>query len=91
MAGSFKSDVLPLFTPMDISHMTGMGVQLDSYKYMSSPAGDSMYAAYANAWHVYGHLTGLEQPQMPMGAPPWTQAQLNTLLSWMTQQPTFQP
>jgi hypothetical protein len=31
MALSFKTDILPLFTSMDIQHMGGMGVLLDDY------------------------------------------------------------
>jgi hypothetical protein len=72
---SFKNDILPLFRPVDISHMQPMGVLLDDYTYMSTPA---------NAQTVYSYLTGDSQPQMPMGGPFWTAAQLQLFNSWMT-------
>ena len=42
MAVSFKTDILPLFNATDIQHMSGMGVQLSSYTYMSNPAAGSV-------------------------------------------------
>jgi hypothetical protein len=38
MTVSFKTDILPLFTSMDIEHMSNAGVLLDEYAYMSQPA-----------------------------------------------------
>ena len=38
MAVSFARDILPLFRAIDIAHMKGPGVLLDSYAYMSDPA-----------------------------------------------------
>ena len=74
-APSFQNDILPLFRQVDISHMKPMGVLLDKYTYMSTPA---------NAQNVYNYLTGDSKPQMPMGGPFWTTAQLQLFQNWMT-------
>ena len=92
MAGSFQTDVLPLFTPADIQHMKGMGVRLSQFAYMSNPAGDGTYADHANANHVYARLAGTsEGDRMPLNGPYWTDAQLKTLSDWMNVAPTYQP
>lgn len=71
---SFTNQILPLFNTHDITCMKPMGVELDSYAYMSVPA---------NANNVYSHLTGAVQPQMPMGGPYWSQDDLNLFNQWM--------
>ena len=92
MAGSFQTDVLPLFTPQDIQHMKGMGVRLNQFSYMSNPAGDGTFPDHANANHVYARLAGTsEGDQMPLGGPYWSPAQLKTLSDWMNVAPTYQP
>jgi len=82
MAGSFKTDILPLFTQQDIDCMSEFGVQLDSYEWMSDPD-------HAN--NVYLRLTGKRKPRMPEGGPYWKEAQLKKFNDWMTVDPTFQP
>jgi hypothetical protein len=84
----FKQDILPLFTQTDIAHMSGMGVLLNNYQYMSNPAGGTLgsspnYADHANARGVYSYLTGETSPQMPLGAAPWTAQQLSAYQQWM--------
>jgi hypothetical protein len=37
MATSFKTDIVPLFTSVDIEHMSRLEVPLDDYAYMSQP------------------------------------------------------
>jgi hypothetical protein len=74
-APSFKNDILPMFRQVDIDHMRPMGVLLNDYTYMSTPA---------NAHSVYSYLTGSSQPQMPIGGPYWTAAQLAVFDRWMT-------
>ncbi|MDQ3279986.1 MAG: hypothetical protein M3Q69_01070 [Acidobacteriota bacterium] len=91
MAGSFKGDVLPLFTQPSLKHMNRLGVHLDDYAYMSDAAGDSTYPDHANARHVYARLDGSEQPQMPPRGPFWTDAMLKTLSDWMNVAPAFEP
>ena len=89
MAVSFKTDILPLFTPTDIQHMTGMGVQLSDYTWMSNAAGGTVvtcgpFSDHGNAQAVYAALSGKCQPQMPLGGPYWTPAQLQLFQQWMT-------
>jgi hypothetical protein len=79
---SFENDILPLFRPQDIACMSGRGVLLDDFAYMSQPA---------NARAVYKALTGATQPQMPLGGPFWTPVQLALFNTWMTENPPFQP
>jgi len=72
---SFARDVRPLFRPIDIQHMSPMGVLLDDYTYMSDPQ---------NAQVVYEFLNGERQPQMPIGGPFWSAEQLQLFSDWMT-------
>ena len=80
---SFAADIRPLFTPQDIGCMSGRGVQLGDYGYMSNPAGDGTMPDHANARHVYARLTGAETPQMPMGEAAWSADKLKTFSNWM--------
>jgi len=73
MAVSFAHDILPLFRPIDIAHMKGGGVLLDSYAYMSDPA---------HAKSVLDSLTGAP-PHMPPGGPYWSPEQLDLLQKWI--------
>jgi hypothetical protein len=82
MAGSFKSDILPLFRQQDIDCMSEFGVELDNYEWMSNPD-------HAN--NVYLRLIGKRKPRMPEGGPYWNEAQLKKLNDWMTVDPKFQP
>jgi hypothetical protein len=82
MAGSYKTDILPMFRPLDIKHMKAMGVMLDDYNWMSQPA---------NAQEVYDRLSGKETPQMPPGGPYWDAGMLQKLSDWMNVAPTYQP
>jgi len=72
---SFKANILPLFRPVDISHMKGMGVLLDNYTYMSNPS---------NADKVLAELSPQngDPPSMPPGGPYWTAAQLALFAQW---------
>jgi hypothetical protein len=74
-ATSFEQDIRPLFRPIDVQHMSPMGVLLDDHAYMSDAE---------NAQAVYEFLTGKRQPQMPIGGPYWSEAQLQLLSDWMT-------
>ena len=89
MAVSFKNDILPLFTATDIQHMQGMGVLLNNYTWMSNPASGSVvscgpFSDHCNAQAVYAALSGKCQPQMPLGGPYWTAANLQLFQQWMT-------
>ena len=80
---SFAHDIQPLFRPEDIDCMSGIGVALDDYAYMSDPAGNGSFADHANARDVLAHLTGLARPRMPMGGPYWTEAHISLFRQWI--------
>jgi hypothetical protein len=81
---SFASDIVPLFTRQDTSCMSGRGVILNSYAYMSNAAGDAVYADHANARHVLARLQGSEKPRMPMGEPAWSAAKIAIFQNWIS-------
>ena len=56
MATSFKTDIVPLFTKVDIEHMSRLEVPLDDYAYMSQPD---------NAAGVYHQVSDGTMPQAP--------------------------
>jgi hypothetical protein len=80
---SFQEDVRPLFRPDDLDCMSGIGVSLDDFTYMSNSAGNDIFPDHANARNVLAHLTGVARPRMPMGGPYWTDAQITTFQQWM--------
>jgi hypothetical protein len=81
---SYANDILPLFTNPQIQCMTGQGVFLDDFDYMSNPASDDVYPDYAAARHVYARLSGTsEGRRMPPNGPFWSQDMLNLFQSWM--------
>ena len=84
MSVSFANDLLPLFTEGDVDCMSGMGVELSDYGYMSDATGDETFADHTNARHVYAHLSGDRRPRMPMGGPYWTDARLQLFEQWMS-------
>ena len=75
---SFSSDIKPLFSAIDISHMKRFGVELDSYAYMSNPE---------NANKVLATLSPHdgEPPTMPPGGPYWTGDQLALFTQWQSE------
>ena len=74
MAVSFKGDILPLFTSMDIQHMQQQNVPLDDYDYMSQPA---------NAGSVYQQVSTGQMPPSWSGEQPWSQEQVALFKEWM--------
>jgi hypothetical protein len=79
---SFAADIKPLFRDVDVSHMKRLGVELDSYTYMSNPE---------NAEAVLATLSPHdgEPPSMPPGGPYWTSSQLELFEHW--QKDGYQP
>jgi hypothetical protein len=73
---SFARDIRPLFRPIDLEHMSALGVLLDDYSYMSDEQ---------NAKAVLEYLNGTRQPQMPPGGPFWSEEQLSLFSRWMEQ------
>lgn len=83
MPVSFTTDIRPLFTNSDIDCMSGLGVELASYDYMSAAAGDDHFADHAHARDVLAHLTGARRPRMPSGGPYWADTQIALFTQWM--------
>ena len=74
-APSFATDILPLFTTIDIAHMAHGHVMLAEYDYMSKPA---------NAQAVLDRLNGVGGAIMPpKPASPWSQADIALFKAWM--------
>jgi hypothetical protein len=71
---SFKTDILPLFTSMDIEHMSYAEVALDDYAYMSQPA---------NASSVYVQVSTGTMPPGDSGEEPWSPDQVQLFKAWM--------
>ena len=74
MTVSFKTDILPMFTDVDIEHMSYAGVLLDDYAYMSEPA---------NAESVYEQVADGSMPPGDSGEQPWSQEQVQLFKAWM--------
>ena len=83
MAVSFAQDIVPLFSARDMTCMSRRGVEPSGTPYMSHAAGDGTYPDHANARDVFAHLTGDAPPRIPLGAPAWIDAQLDTFKQWM--------
>jgi hypothetical protein len=74
MATSFKTDIVPLFTSMDIEHMSRLEVPLDDYAYMSQPD---------NAAGVYHQVSDGTMPPSASGEQPWSEDKVQLFKQWM--------
>jgi len=74
MTVSFKSDILPLFTSMDIEHMSSLGVLLDDYSHMSQPD---------KASRVYATVSNGSMPPKDSGEKQWSQDDVQLFKAWM--------
>ena len=74
VAVGFNTDILPLFTSMDIDHMRHAGVSLDDFSYMSDPA---------NASAVYETVSTGAMPPSASGEPRWSEDQVQLFKAWM--------
>jgi hypothetical protein len=79
MAVSFANDIVPLFTEMDIEHMSQRDVYLNQYDYMSDPTGN-----HANASAVYQQVSSGDMPPSWSEEKPWTEEMVQTFQDWMT-------
>lgn len=72
----YQKDIQPLFTPIDIEHMSDQGVKLDDYVYISDPS---------NAKDVYNQLVNKWMPPPPTegGEGPWPDSKIALFKSWM--------
>jgi hypothetical protein len=74
MATSFKTDIVPLFTSVDIEHMSRLEVPLDDYAYMSQPD---------NAAGVYQQVSNGTMPPSASGEQPWSEDKVQLFKQWM--------
>ena len=74
MAISFKTDIVPLFTSVDIEHMSRLEVPLDDYAYMSRPD---------NAAGVYDQVSNGTMPPSASGEQPWSEDKVQLFKQWM--------
>jgi hypothetical protein len=74
MTVGFQTDILPLFTTMDIEHMARVGLALDDYSSMSQPA-------IASA--VYEQVSGGGMPPSDSGEERWPQDKVQLFKAWM--------
>ena len=74
MAVSFQTDILPLFTSMDIEHMSRGDVLLDDYSYMSRPE---------NATKVHEMVASGAMPPSSSGEEPWSEDKVGLFKQWM--------
>jgi hypothetical protein len=70
---SFKADILPLFTAIDIQHMTRRRVPLADFAFMSTPA---------NAEHVRDRVKDGTMPPRANGGP-WSQDKVALFQAWI--------
>ena len=74
MTVSFATDIRPLFTSMDVQHMSPLGVSLDDYAYMSQPE---------NASVVYERVSSGSMPPGNSGEEPWSVDTVQLFKQWM--------
>jgi hypothetical protein len=74
MTVSFKTDILPLFTSMDIEHMRRVGLSLDDYSSMSRPAIAST---------VYETVSSGRMPPSGSGEERWSQDKVELFKAWI--------
>ena len=74
MSLSFKTDILPLFTSMDIDHMSALGAKLDDYSFMSQPDKASL---------VYDAVSTGKMPPSTSGEEPWSPDKVQLFKAWM--------
>ena len=74
MAVSFQTDTLPLFTSVDIDHMSRGDVLLDDYSNMSRPQ---------NAAKVHEMVADGTMPPSSSGEQPWPEDKVELFKQWM--------
>jgi hypothetical protein len=71
---SFKTDILPLFTSVDVEHMSALGALLDDYSFMSQPG---------TASAVYQQVSSGRMPPSTSGEQPWSHDKVDLFKAWM--------
>jgi hypothetical protein len=69
----FEKDIRPLFRQVDIDHMSGAGINLDQYSFMSVPE---------NAQRVYDAIEAKRMPP-PSEGYTWPEEKLKLLRDWI--------
>lgn len=87
---SFSNHVLPILTSKCASCHAGSSASgnydLTSYTGTFSPGSDSIanvIAGQADSSVLYRRITGADQPQMPIGAPPLDSIATGTIRNWI--------
>jgi hypothetical protein len=71
---SFKADIVPLFTSMDIEHMSALGAKLDDYSFMSQPGTASL---------VYDVVSSGKMPPSNSGEQRWSHEKVELFKAWI--------
>ena len=71
---SFKGDILPLFTQMDVDHMRGFAIELDDYAFMKQPD---------NAQAVYDQVASGSMPPPESGEERWSEDKVTLFGDWI--------
>ena len=74
MTVSFRTDIVPLFTSMDIDHMSALGTKLDDYSFMSQPDKASL---------VYEVVSSGKMPPGSSGEQPWSPDKVQLFKAWI--------
>ena len=75
MTVSFETDIVPLFTSMDIEHMRRAGLSLDDYASMRPP-GDRRR-------RIYEQVSSGGMPPAGSGEEPWPEDRVQLFKAWM--------
>jgi hypothetical protein len=74
MSVSFRTDIVPLFTRMDIDHMSALGAKLDDYSFMSQPDKASL---------VYEVVSSGKMPPSTSGEEHWSPDKVQLFKAWI--------
>jgi hypothetical protein len=74
MSVSFKTDIVPLFSSIDIDHMNALGTKLDDYSIMSQPD---------KASRVYELVSSAKMPPGSSGEEPWSPDKVQLFKDWI--------
>ena len=74
MAVSFAQDIRPLFTDIDVAHMSNLGVSLDDFDYMRDPG---------HAQRVLSKVSSGAMPPRRSGEAAWAPETVQLFRDWM--------
>ncbi len=85
---SYSQDVQPIFNQRCIMcHGGSAGLWLDSYERVmaGSERGPVVVPGEPEASELYRRITGVSQPSMPLGQPPLSQQEIETIRRWIAE------